>query len=182
MQSLPSNDLVMQQCDFFEIIECDIESIPQNMCIVTNVEFDILDTEGTKDCTMNNSDAAVTKNISSYESQTFIVFNKPLKDNASTSRQNKQNSLDQISDDSDSLGLVPYSKHSSSESESKFTTENNLEEIQDINKEFVEDKMNTDNSDSENTEFDYNTEDVVEDDTDCDYVEFGNESNSVYLL
>ncbi|KAK4881384.1 hypothetical protein RN001_004703 [Aquatica leii] len=58
----------------------------------------------------------------------------------------------------------------------------NLEEIQVINEDFVEDKMNTDNSNSENTDFDYNTEDLVEDDTDCNYVEFDNEGKSVSAI
>ncbi|KAF5305047.1 hypothetical protein FQA39_LY09309 [Lamprigera yunnana] len=51
----------------------------------------------------------------------------------------------------------------------------NLKEIQDSNEDFVEDKMNTDNSDSENTDFDYNTEDLVEDDT--DYYEIAKSEN-----
>ncbi|KAF5297582.1 hypothetical protein FQA39_LY12058 [Lamprigera yunnana] len=55
----------------------------------------------------------------------------------------------------------------------------NLEEIQDINEYFVGDKIYTDYPDSENTDFDYNIEDLVEEDTDCEYVEFDNESNSV---
>lgn len=55
MLSLPSNDLVMQECEFVEIMEYDIESIPPNMCIIRNVEFDILNTKGTKDCTLKCS-------------------------------------------------------------------------------------------------------------------------------